>query len=157
MMGDSAGGCIAAAATLALRDRGLPVPAALVLLSPCTDLAGGGDTNVTLEPVDYLDRATGAANRDAYAGGADLADPLVSPIHGDFTKGYPPVLLQAGTRELLLSDSVRLHRVLRAAGRASRLEIFEGMPHVFQSLFADTPEGQAAWADMTDFWAEYLG
>ena len=156
LIGDSAGGCIAAAASLLLRERGLPSPGALVLLSPVTDLAGGGDTNVTLAPVDYLDERTLEVARRAYAPGADLGHPLVSPVHGDFTPGFPPVLLQVGTREMLLSDSVRLHRALRAAGQASRLELYEGMPHVFQPLLADTPEGQTAWAEISAFWTEHL-
>ena len=156
LIGDSAGGCIAAAATLMLRERGLGVPAALVLLSPVTDLAGEGDTHVTLAAVDYLDVRFLDVARRAYAPGAKLDDPLVSPVHGDFTRGFPPVLLQVGTRELLLSDSVRLHRALRAAGRTSRLEVYEGMPHVFQPLLADTPEGRAAWAEISAFWSEYL-
>ncbi|MES2057127.1 MAG: alpha/beta hydrolase [Pseudomonadota bacterium] len=156
LFGDSAGGCIAAAATLLLRDRGMAMPAALIMLSPVTDLHGEGDTTVTLAPVDYLDATVRHLARQAYAPGADLTDPLVSPIFGDFAKGYPPVLLQVGTREMLLSDSVRLHRRLREAGQSSRLELYEGMPHVFQSLLADAPEGRAAWAEMAAFWSEHL-
>jgi monoterpene epsilon-lactone hydrolase len=156
LLGDSAGGCIAAAATLLLRERGLSMPGALVLLSPVTDLASEGDTHVTLAPVDYLDaRMLDIAGR-VYALGAELKDPLVSPVQGDFTRGFPPVLLQVGTRELLLSDSVRLHRALRAAGQASRLELYEGMPHVFQPFLADAPEGRAAWSEIAAFWAEHL-
>jgi acetyl esterase/lipase len=156
LIGDSAGGCIVAAASLLLRDRGLPAPGALVLLSPVTDLAGEGDTNLTLASVDYVDADALEIAQRVYAPGADLRDPLVSPVHGDFTPGFPPVLLQAGTREFLLSDSVRLHRALRAAGQASRLEIYDGMPHVFQPLLADAPEGRAAWAEMAAFWTEHL-
>ena len=156
LFGDSAGGCIAAAATLLLRERGAPLPAALVLMSPVTDLAGAGDTNATLAAVDYLDRRQLEPALRAYADEADWADPLVSPVHGDFAAGFPPVLTQVGTRELLLSDSVRLHRALRAAGRSSRLEVYEGMPHVFQPLLGNAPEGQAAWAEMTNFWTEHL-
>jgi monoterpene epsilon-lactone hydrolase len=156
LLGDSAGGCIAAAAALMLRERGLPLPASLILLSPVTDLSGEGDTNVTLAPVDYLDAGLFEVARRAYAPQADARDALVSPVHGDFTLGFPPVLLQVGTRELLLSDSVRLHRALRAAGQRSRLELYEGMPHVFQPFLADAPEGQAAWAEMAAFWAEHL-
>ena len=102
MLGDSAGGCIAAAATLLLRERGRPLPAALVLLSPVVDFAGGGDTNTTLVAVDYLERRMLEAGLRAYADEADWANPHVSPLHGDFTAGFPPVLLQVGTREVLL-------------------------------------------------------
>jgi monoterpene epsilon-lactone hydrolase len=156
LIGDSAGGCIAAAATLLLRERRLPAPAALVLLSPVTDLESDGDTTVTLAPVDYLDGRMRAVARSAYAPGADLRDPLVSPVYGDFTRGFPPLLLQVGTREMLLSDSVRLHRALRAGGQSSRLELYEGMPHVFQPLLADAPEGRQAWAEIAAFWTEHL-
>ena len=156
MLGDSAGGCIAVAAILLLRDRGIALPRALVLLSPVVDLGGQGDTNRTLASVDYLDRAVLEPALRAYADPSEWHEPLASPIYGDFEEGFPPTLIQAGTRELLLSDSVRLHRALRAAGRSSRLELFEGMPHVFQSLLAETPEGIAAWADMTAFWQEML-
>jgi epsilon-lactone hydrolase len=156
LIGDSAGGCIAAAVSLLLRDRGLAQPAALALLSPATDFSREGDTNATLEAVDYLDPRMREVTRNAYAPGADLRDPLVSPVHGDFTRGFPPVLLQVGTRELLLSDSVRLHRSLRAASQVSRLEVYEGMPHGFQGLLADTPEGQAAWGEIAEFWREHL-
>jgi acetyl esterase/lipase len=156
LFGDSAGGCIIAAAALLLRDRAIASPAALIMLSPVVDLAGDGDTTVTLAPVDYLDSSVRELARLAYAPNADLMNPLVSPLFGDFTKGFPPVLLQVGTREMLLSDSVRLHRKLRDAGQSSRLEVYEGMPHVFQSLLADAPEGRAAWSEMAAFWTEHL-
>ena len=157
LIGDSAGGCIAAAATLALRDRGLVQPGALVLFSPVVDLAGDGDTNRTLAPYDYLDAKVLAPALRAYADPTEWADPLVSPIKADFARGFPPTLLQVGTREILLSDSIRLHRALRAAGQTSRLEAYEGMPHVFQPMLARTPEGQAAWAEVAEFWEEHLG
>lgn len=156
LFGDSAGGCIVAAAALLLRDRGIAAPAAIVLFSPVTDLSGEGDTTVTLAPVDYLDSTVRLVARNAYAPGANLTNPLVSPVFGDFTRGYPPTLIQVGTREMLLSDSVRLHRALRAAGRSSRLELYEGMPHVFQSLLADAPEGREAWGEMAAFWGDHL-
>ncbi len=156
LIGDSAGGCIAAAASLALRDQGLIQPKALVLFSPVTDLVGGGDTHKTLAAYDYLDARILTPGLKAYADPADWQNPLVSPVRGDFTRGYPPTLLQVGTREILLSDSVRLHRALREAGQASRLEVYEGMPHVFQPMLAQTPEGRAAWREVADFWDAHL-
>ena len=156
LMGDSAGGNIAATATLLMRDRDVTLPKALVLLSPVIDFAGGGDTNTTLEAVDYLKRDMLESGLRAYADPEDWANPLVSPIHADFTTGFPPVLTQVGTRETLLSDSVRLHRALRAAGQISRLEVYDGMPHVFQPMLAATPEGRAAWTEMADFWSDHL-
>lgn len=156
LFGDSAGGCIVAATTLLLRDRGVTLPPALLLMSPVVDLAGGGDTNITLAPVDYLERRMLEPALCAYADPADWANPLVSPIHADFAPGFPPTLIQAGTREVLLSDAVRLHRALRAAGRSARLDVYEGMPHVFQPMLAATPEGRAAWAEIAEFWTEHL-
>lgn len=156
LIGDSAGGCIAAAVSLSLRDQGLPNPGALVLFSPVTDLSGQGDTNQTLAPYDYLDARALAPGIRAYAGPEDWDLPLVSPLRGDFAKGFPPTLLQVGTREMLLSDSVRLHRALHASGRVSRLEVYEGMPHVFQPLLSLTPEGRQAWSEVADFWNEHL-
>ncbi|WP_267382906.1 MULTISPECIES: alpha/beta hydrolase [unclassified Sphingomonas] len=156
LIGDSAGACIALAASLRLRDRGAVMPAALVVLSPVVDLTGGGDTNTTLAAVDYLDRRMLEPALRAYADPADWANPLVSPIHADFAPGFPPTLIQAGTRETLLSDAVRLHRALRAAGCDARLDLYEGMPHVFQPMLAETPEGRTAWAEMAAFWADHL-
>jgi len=156
LFGDSAGGCIAAAATLLLRERGLVRPGALALLSPLVDLAGGGDTNRTLAAVDFLDEQSLRPGLRAYAPESEWSNPLVSPIHGDFSAGYPPTLIQVGTREILLSDSVRMHRTLRAAGRSSRLEVYEGMPHVFQRFLATTPEGKDAWNEMAQFWSDHL-
>lgn len=156
LFGDSAGGCIAAAATLMFHERGLVMPGALALLSPLVDLAGGGDTNQTLAAVDFLDGAVLTPGLHAYAPEEEWKNPLVSPVHGDFSAGYPPTLIQVGTREMLLSDSVRMHRALRAAGQASRLEVYEAMPHVFQRFLANTPEGKAAWNEMAGFWAEHL-
>ena len=156
LFGDSAGGCIAAAATLLLRDRKAVMPGALMLMSPVTDLAGAGDTNGTLAHVDYLERRLLEPALHAYAPEDDWTNPLVSPLHADFGPGFPPVLIQVGTRELLLSDAVRLHRALRAAGRSSRLEVYDGMPHVFQPLLARTPEGEQAWAEIAAFWSEHL-
>ena len=156
LMGDSAGGTIAASVTHALRNRSLAVPAALVLLSPATDLTGAGDTHTTLAAVDYLNKDASASALRAYAGGLPFEDARLSPLFGEFARGYPPVLLQVGTREILLSDSVRLHRALRAHGVESQLDVYEGMPHVFQSLLADTPEGVAAWSEMRAFWARHL-
>jgi acetyl esterase/lipase len=156
LFGDSAGGCISAAATLLLRERSLTLPAALLLMSPVVDLSGEGDTNATLAAVDYLERPMLEPAFRAYADPADWANPLVSPIHADYAQGFPLTLIQVGTREILLSDSVRLHRKLAAAGQRSRLEVYEGMPHVFQPLLAATPEGLVAWAEIAAFWSEHL-
>jgi acetyl esterase/lipase len=127
--GSSAGGNIAAAATLMIRDRGLPLPAGLVLLTPEVDLTEAGDTFQTNQILDVVLKQGLPECNALYARGADLTDPYVSPLFADFTKGYPPTLIQSGTRDLFLSNSVLIHRKLREAGIAAELHVWEAMPH----------------------------
>lgn len=158
MFGDSAGGNIVPASILKLRDQGLPMPGAVVLLSPCVDLGLSGDTETTLREADPAlpNQAAVNAGFKAYADPADWKNPYVSPIYGDFTKGFPPVLLQVGTREILLSDSVRFYHAVKSAGGKAELDVYEGMTHVFQSYMKDTPEQKAAYAEIKRFWSSYL-
>jgi acetyl esterase/lipase len=126
--GASAGGNIAAAVTLKARDTGLPMPGAVVLLTGSLDLTRSGDSIHANDGIDTVLRPFGKAGA-LYAGGHDLKDPYLSPIFGDYTKGFPPTMLQSGTRDLLLSDSVRLHRKLLAGGNEAELHVWEAMPH----------------------------
>ena len=156
IVGESAGGCLALTTTLALRERHLRMPDAVVVQSPIVDLAQKGDTNVTLKAADNLDSQFVNASLRAFVDEAMFDNFLVSPISADFTAGFPPTLIQAGTREFVLSDSVRLHRALRRAKMASRLEVYEGMPHVFQMSLSDVPEGREAWSEVGEFWTSQL-
>jgi acetyl esterase/lipase len=158
IVGESAGGNIAAASVLKLRDQGVELPAAMVLLSPGLDLTMRSDTWTTLAAADPVlsDAASLEAAFELYAPGADRTNPYISPLYGDFGKGYPPVLLQAGTREVVLSDSVRLHRALKAAGIEATLDLYEGMPHVFQGYMRDTPEQKASFEEQRRFWLRHL-
>jgi epsilon-lactone hydrolase len=149
--GDSAGGNIAAALLLRARDEGLPMPAALVLNTPEVDLTEAGDTFQTLHGVDNVVRSMREVNA-LYAGGADLADPHVSPLFADVS-GFPPTFLQSGTRDLLLSNTVRMHRKLRAAGVDAELHVFEAMPH--GGFGGDTPEDLDHAAEQRRFLAEH--
>jgi acetyl esterase/lipase len=126
--GQSAGGNLAAALMLRARDEGLPLPAALVLLTPEVDLTESGDSFATMLGIDPVLSSSLADSIALYAGDHDLTDPYLSPLFGDFA-GFPPTLLQAGTRDLFLSNAVRMHRVLRAAGVDAELHVFEAMPH----------------------------
>jgi acetyl esterase/lipase len=157
MVGGSAGGNIVAATTLKIRDRGWPMPAALLLISPLSDFTEGGDTRMTLMDADpALHAEQVRPGLDAYADPADQKNPYVSPVYGDFSKGYPPTLIQGGTKEWLLSDMVRLHRAIKVAGGNCDLEIYEGMPHGFPGLMTDAPEGKEAKAEQLVFWKRYL-
>jgi monoterpene epsilon-lactone hydrolase len=157
LYGESAGGNIIAGTAFKIRDEGLAAPAGLALISPASDLTGAGDTRVTLgeaDPILYGPFIQPAI--DLYAPPADQKNPYVSPVYGDFSKGYPPTLIIGGTKELLLSDMVRLHRAIRDAGGESRLELYEGMPHAFPPSMANTPEGRSAIAEQVAFWNQHL-
>lgn len=125
--GASAGGNLAAALALRTRDEGVPLPRGLLLLSPELDLTESGDTFQTLLGADHLQPLM-PVNR-LYAGETPLEHPYVSPLFGDFHPGYPPTFLQSGTRDLFLSNTVRMHRALRKAGIHAELHVWEAMPH----------------------------
>lgn len=125
--GMSAGGNLAAAMLLRACDEGLPLPTAAVLLSPELDLTESGDSFHTNAGIDAMGSLM-QANR-LYAGGADLADPYLSPLFGDFARGFPPTLLSSGTRDAFLSNTVRMHRALRDADISAELHILEAAPH----------------------------
>jgi epsilon-lactone hydrolase len=136
--GASAGGNLAAALILRVRDQGLPLPAAAVLLTPEVDLTESGDTfraNLGVDTV--LTKSLMPANL-LYANGHDLADPYLSPLFGDFVKGFPPTFLASGTRDLFLSNAVRMHRALRSCGIEAELHILEAAPH--GGFFGFAPE-----------------
>lgn len=137
--GASAGGNLAAALVLRAKDEGLPMPAGLVLLSPEVDLTESGDSFQTLLGADSLLRRSLADTIRAYAGDCDLRDPYLSPLFGDL-RGFPPTLIQSGTRDLFLSNAVLLHRRLRALDIRAELHVFEAMPHGGFDLACWTPE-----------------
>lgn len=124
--GISAGANLAAALVVRAMEEGLPVPRGLALMSPELDLTESGDsfaTNLWLDPLGSL-----MPVNHLYAAGHDLADPHLSPLFADVT-GFPPTLLTVGTRDLFLSNAVRMHRKLLAAGVDAQLHVFEAMPH----------------------------
>ena len=125
--GLSAGGNLAAALLIRAKDEGLPMPAALVLLTPEVDLTESGDTFVTNDGIDNVLSSLMPINV-MYAAGEDLSHPYISPLFADVT-GFPPTLLQSGTRDLFLSNTVRMHRNLLHAGVTAELHVFEAMPH----------------------------
>lgn len=131
--GTSAGGALTASVILAARDQGLPLPAAAVMHTPWSDLAKVGDSYETNDGVDPFlpSYELLRAGANGYAGGQPLDHPLLSPVYGDFGKGFPPSLLSTGTRDLLLSCTVRLHRALRSAGIPADLHVYDAMWHGF--------------------------
>ncbi len=130
LAGSSAGGNLAAALLLRARAEGLAIPAALLLLTPGLDMTGAGDTRETNKFYDVNLYGGGGDGPSAYVGSADPKQPFVSPLYGDFAGGWwPPTLLSSGTRDLLLSDTVRMHRALRRASVAAELHVTEAGPH----------------------------
>lgn len=130
--GDSAGGNLALALVLKLKQEERLFPRGLVLMSPWTDLTSSGESfeeKAELDPVldrGYIDRMI-----TAYAGGQDITNPFISPLFGDF-RGFPSTYIQVGENEILLSDSKRLYRALLEAKVPVKLDVFPGMWHVFQ-------------------------
>ncbi len=156
LMGDSAGGGLATSTVLNLRNQKLGSPGAVVLWSPWTDLTNAGDTTITLKDFDPMlnyEKVLKTAAQ-AYAKELDFADPRVSPLYADFSKGFAPTLIQEGTRVIFLSSSVRLYRKLDAAGLQPVIDMYEGMPHVFQSL--PIPEATLATQKSADFIRRHL-
>ncbi len=148
-IGDSAGGGLAITCALAAQRDKLPLPAAVAALSPLGDLTPASDTRTTLADWDPIVVGDPTERFALYAGQHDPRDPLISPVYADFT-GFPPLLIQVGTREVLLSDSIRLARRARAAGVDVTLDPWEGMWHVWQD-HATAPEARQAAAEVGRF------
>ena len=157
IFGDSAGGSLTAGATLRLRDEGVPLPAALYLVSPWADISARGDTYGTLSASDpILALSTLAAAANAYARPEDRRHPYVSPVYGDYAKGFPPTLIQCGTREMFVSNCVREYQAIRGGGHEAVLDLYEGMPHAFPGYVPYAPETDQAVARAADFLAAHL-
>ena len=144
MGGDSAGGGLTVATATSLRDSGEPLPAALFLLSPWTDLTFSGESIRSRRQVDPIfGRDGGPQYAPAYIGAHSPADPLVSPLFADL-HSLPPVLIHVGNDEILLDDSTRIEEKLKAAGVNVHLKIWNGMWHVFQAFSPWVPEAQSS-------------
>jgi acetyl esterase/lipase len=156
--GVSAGSGLVLAAVHKLIGAGHQIPGALYAGTPWTDLTRTGDSYYTNEGVDRLlvtyDGILASAAR-LYAGAHDLTDPLISPIYGDFT-GFPPTFLVTGTRDLFLSNTVRTHAKLRAAGVSADLFVFEGVSHGDYALEAASPESLLTYAELGKFLLQHL-
>ncbi|MFI5957524.1 alpha/beta hydrolase [Cryptosporangium sp. NPDC051539] len=140
LVGDSAGGGLALATAIALRDAGAPSPCAVALLSPWCDLALTGDSVAGNEATDpQSSRALLSAMAGAYLGPADADTPLASPLHADL-RGLPPLLIQVGSAEMLLDDGRRLLARAEAQGVDVTCEVWQDMFHVWHALGPVLPE-----------------
>ena len=158
VMGESAGGGLVAATALKVRDRGHGLLAAAVVWSPWVDLTCAGDSHITIrdeEPF-YLKDVFLANAALAYAPQTEHTHPYASPIYADYSQGFSPTLIQAGSREILLSDSIRFYRALDLAGQHVKLDLYDGMWHVFQAFPVEGPEAMQARAKTCEFINDHL-
>ncbi|MCM1106715.1 MAG: alpha/beta hydrolase [Blautia sp.] len=152
LAGDSAGGGLAISLCMYLRDNHMPMPRGIVAMSPWTDLTASGEsyeTNFEKDPL-FGNTKDSLIYVNDYAGDHDKMDPYISPLFGDFRE-FPPMLLQVGSIEMLLSDSVSVAAKARAQGVKVRLSVYEGMFHVFQMAYLNIPESKRAWAEVGKF------
>jgi len=139
--GDSAGGNLAIASLLKLRDDGIPLPASTICLSPVTDATLSGESYKTRAELDPIATKEGMEfNTRNYIKAKDLQNPLVSPLFANL-RGLPPLLIHVGTAEILHDDSTRFAQRAKEAGVDVTLEIFDDMIHVFHLFAAWAPEG----------------
>lgn len=150
--GDSAGGGLAMALCHYLSNHGRQLPCGIIAMSPWTDLTASGesyDTNYERDPLFGKTRDSLIYNRD-YVGDHDPMDEYISPMFGDF-RGFPPMLIQVGSYEMLLSDSVDVAAKARGQGVKVRLSIYDGMFHIFQMAAKMLPESRKAWVEIGKF------
>jgi epsilon-lactone hydrolase len=156
VMGDSAGGGLVFAALLRLRDEGVALPAAAVVVSPWTDLALTGESfrlNAAIDPLMPVELAPRVVA--LYLAGADPRDPYASPLYGD-PAGLPPTLILVGGDDALRDDGVRMADKMRAAGCRVEIEVWPHMWHVWHMLMRVMPEAKAAIARIADFMQDKL-
>ena len=147
--GDSAGGNLTLATLLALRDRKLRLPQGAISISPAADLTLASESlQAVYDPI--ISSKTMPIFRDHYLGTQDPANPLVSPVFGDY-RGLPPLLIQVGEHEMLRDDSLRVAKKAQTDGVEVKLEIWPGMFHVFQSHDPLLPEGKEAVDHIAQF------
>lgn len=154
--GDSAGGGLALATLVALRDAGDPLPAAAVAMSPWTDLALTGESLRTRADAEVMLKPAGMPQTAAlYLAGADPRHPYASPLYAEL-HGLPPILIHVGDAEVILDDSTRFAACARLAGVDVTLEIWDEMPHVFQAFAGLLPEADQAVAQIGSWLRDHV-
>jgi epsilon-lactone hydrolase len=159
IFGSSAGGALTLSMIHRAKRDNLPLPAAIAPGTPMSDLTGSGDTFRTNAMLDNV-LVTYGANCDQraalYTNGHDIKDPMLSPLFGDM-HGFPATILTSGTRDLLLSNTVRVHRKLRQAGVEAVLQVFEGQSHAQYYRDVNAPETKEAFEEIARFFDKHLG
>lgn len=150
--GDSAGGGLSLALCMYLRDKGRKLPCGIIVMSPWTDMTAEGESyefNYEKDPLFGNTRDSILYNRD-YLGNQNEKNPYISPVFGNF-HGFPPMLVQVGGHEMLLSDSEAVSRKAKEAGVKVRFHTYEGMFHDFQMAGLLMPESKRAWMEVEKF------
>jgi acetyl esterase/lipase len=158
LFGTSAGGALVLEMALKAKQDGVPMPGAIASGTPMSDVTKVGDTFYTMELVDnVLVSRDGFCDAGAkvYANGKDMSDPLLSPVYGDMA-GFPPTILTSGTRDLLLSNTVRVHRKLRQAGIEAALQVYEGQSHAHYLRDDSAPETKEVFTEIATFFDKHM-
>ena len=158
VFGTSTGGGMTLVLVLRAKSENLPMPGAIAPGTPWSDMTKTGDSYFANEMVDDVLVSNDGWLGDAaklYANGHDLKDPMLSPVYGDL-HGFPPTILATGTRDLFLSNTVRVHRKLRESGVVADLIVFEGMAHAQYLFNADATESKEYFAEVGAFFDRYL-
>src|SRR5258708_10120746 len=159
IFGTSTGGGMTLAMVLRAKAEGLPLPGAIAPGTPWSDMTKTGDSYYANEMLDNILVANEGfleASAKLYANGHDLKDPMLSPIYGDM-HGFPPAILTSGTRDLFLSNTVRVHRKLRQAGVEAALQVYEGHSHAQYGRDAFAPETKEVFEEIARFFDQHLG
>ena len=158
VFGPSTGGGMTLVLPLRARQEGLPMPGALAAGTPWADLGKVGDSYFTNDGIDNVlysyEGLLGEAAR-VYANGHDLKDPMLSPMYGDVT-GFPPTILTSGTRDLFLSNTVRMHTKLRQANVEADLIVLEGLSHAQYYFVENAPETKFHFSELAKFFRKHL-
>lgn len=150
--GDSAGGGLALSLMMYLKDQGIPLPGGIITMSPWTDVTLGGESyesNYETDPL-FGNSRENMLYQCSYIGDADTKNPYLSPLFGDFS-GLPPMLMQVGEYEVLLSDTIQVSEKAKSAGVKVRTSVYGGMFHVFQMGLDLIPESREAWEEAGEF------
>lgn len=150
--GDSAGGGLALSLCMWLKDHQMPLPGGIITMSPWTDVTLSGEsyeTNYETDPL-FGNSKNNMLYKCSYIGDADPKNPYLSPLFGEY-KGFPPMLMQVGDYEVLLSDTLSAAQKARKAGVKVRMSVYEGMFHVFQMGLDLIPESREAWDEVEEF------
>lgn len=150
--GDSAGGGLALSLVMYLKDQGIPLPGGIITMSPWTDVTLSGESyegNYEIDPL-FGNSKENMLYQCSYIGEADPKNPYLSPLFGSFT-GFPPMLMQVGEYEVLLSDTMQVSQKAKKSGVKVRTSVYAGMFHVFQMGLDLIPESREAWEEAGEF------